>query len=295
VLTRFDRYVAADWSGAKGPGLPGLQVAECTEGTLAPTLVFSPTGRRWTRSDLAQWLALQLAGNKRLLFGLDFGFAYPFCDRQAYFTDHPKSPAGKNELWECIETVCKTDEQFYGGSFYLRSDAPFADYLLCRTYRGKKFSSHRLRITEKACGASGASPTCMFKCVGPDSVGVGSIAGMRFLHHLKINFRDRVAIWPFDDISLAGCVIVEVFPRLYFRLACENPRQWRDPRVLNATLGHFGSEPPTPATTFKREDEVDAVITSAALRSLAQERQYWRPHGMTGCAGQYEGWIFGVP
>ncbi|MGC9965077.1 MAG: hypothetical protein ABSE08_06715 [Syntrophobacteraceae bacterium] len=293
-MRQFDRHIAMDWSGAKGPRLPGLQVADCPTGTLAPTIIPNPKGGHWKRSDLAQWLISQMAGNKRLLLGLDCGFAYPFCDQQTYFPDHLKTPNSRGELWACIETICTTDKQFYGGSFYLRYDAPFADHLLYQTYRGKKFSINRLRITERECCASGASPTCMFKCVGSDSVGIGSVAGMRFLHYLKINFQDKIAIWPFDDISLASCVIVEVFPRLYFHLAGQNPQQWSRPNVINATLGFFGSGPLTPMMAVNTEDEADAIITSAALRSLAKKLRCWSPPKMTECARLHEGWIFGV-
>jgi hypothetical protein len=292
-LRQFDRHIGIDWSGARGPWLPGLQVADCPSCRLAPTVIRNPKGGHWKRSDLGQWLILQMAGDERLLLGFDFGFAYPFCDQQAYFHDHPKTPNSRGELWACIDKICKTDREFYGGSFYLSDDAPFADHLLYQTYSGKKYSN-RLRITEGECLTLGAFPTCIFKCVGPDSVGIGSVAGMRFLQYLKANFEGKIAIWPFEDISLAGCVIVEVFPRLYFHLAGKKPRQWGDPNVINATLGFFGSGLLSPTTVVSTEDEADAIITAAALRSLAKEPGCWLPSEMTECARLYEGWIFGV-
>lgn len=292
-MRQFDRHIAIDWSGAKGPGLPGLQVADCPAGTLVPTVIPNPKDGHWKRSDLAQWLTLQMTGDERLLVGFDFGFAYPFCDRQAYFPDHSKTPNSRRELWASIETICKNDREFYGGSFYLSDNAPFADYLLYQKYRGKKYAN-RFRITERECCTFGASPTCTFKCVGPDSVGIGSVAGVRFLHYLKANFQGKIAIWPFDDISLAGCVIVEVFPRLCFHLAGQNPRQWGDRNVINATLGFFRSDPLTPMMIINKEDEADAIITSAALRSLAKEPGCWLPSKMTERARLHEGWIFGV-
>jgi hypothetical protein len=103
----------------------------------------------------------------------------------------------------------------------------------------------------------------MFNGVGPASVGVGSLAGMRMLHHLKQRRDLRVAVWPFDAMENADLVVVEIFPRLYARTTTMNPR------------------------SSLTEDEYDALISADALRSLCVKPSVWRATGN-------EGWIFGV-
>jgi hypothetical protein len=103
----------------------------------------------------------------------------------------------------------------------------------------------------------------MFNGVGPASVGVGSLAGMRMLHHLKQRRDLRVAVWPFDAMENADLVVVEIFPRLYARTTTMKPR---------ASL---------------TEDEYDALISADALRLLSTSPTAWEHEGN-------EGWIFGV-
>ena len=58
------------------------------------------------------------------------------------------------------------------------------------------------------------SPSPTFNCVGPGSVGTGSLYGMRLLNY----FYKKLQIWPFYEIESANrSVIVEIFPTYYFR------------------------------------------------------------------------------
>ena len=294
MLNSFDRLVAIDWSGAKGPPLPGLQVAESHAGSSAPILISNQIAGNWRRSDLAQWISRQMAGSERLLLGFDFGFAYPYCDASAYFPGHLCCPKNAPGLWASVDKICAVDKEFYGGLFYKKETAPYADYLCYQTYTGAKFDNSRLRVTEERCVEVATRPSCMFKCVGPDSVGIGSVAGMRFLHQLKTTYRDRLAIWPFDDISNAHSVVVEIFPRLFFHLANNNPQLWQERTVLNSTLAFYRASQLSPTTVIDTEDKADAIISSAALRSFAQETKCWSPQQMSEEARTREGWIFGV-
>lgn len=237
-----------------------------------------------------------MASGERLLLGFDFGFAYPYCDQQAYFPGHLDSPDSASNLWATVDTICALDNGFYGGSFYLDGQAPFTGHLCYQRYIGLQYHANgpRLRKTESISANIGAAPSTIFKCVGPDSVGISSIAGMRFLHHLKVTSGDRFAIWPFDDILDSHCVVVEIFPRLFFHIANNNPHLWRERPVLNNTLAFYGANELSPESVIDTEDKADAIVSSVALRSLATEVSCWSPKQMAACARLYEGWIFGV-
>ncbi len=56
-----DGFIGVDWSGAKGPNLPGLQVAFAEPGNKAPHLVKPREGRWWNRHSFVQWLPFPCA------------------------------------------------------------------------------------------------------------------------------------------------------------------------------------------------------------------------------------------
>lgn len=286
----FDAFVGIDWSGAKGPRLPGLQVAECGPGRSAPILEPSPDHARWSRSGISEWILSRAQGNETVLIGIDFGFAYPYCDVGAYFSGSEDSPKDVFSLWERVESICGRERDFYGGPFYLREDALYADYLCFQTYTGRRFDNSRLRRTEARCAETSARPSCMFKCVGDGSVGVGSVAGTRLLCHLREKGRGKISIWPFESPDRCNLVVVEIFPQLFFRMANQQPGVEK----LGAALEHFESDPLSRGTKVSTQDEADAVVSAAALRCLANRQDVWNPSGMDECARTYEGWIFGA-
>jgi hypothetical protein len=291
----FRQYIAIDWSGAKGPRLPGLQAAACKAGRAPPAIVPSP-GNNWTRTKLLDWLVHQCQTAGPVLIGFDFAFAYPYCDARprAYFPGHAASPASAAALWAAVDGICQGADDFYGGPFYRQRHAPFADYLCHRRPTGERYDSSRYRVTETVCRqVYGVRPTCVFKCVGAESVGCGSVAGMRVLHHLVRRHRDRVSIWPFHRVGLQS-VILEIFPRLYYVQADEDPRRWRDPSVVNRVLTRYDSDSLPRHVRATTEDQADALVSAAAIRCLARQDRFWNPSAMTPCARRREGWIFGV-
>ncbi len=292
---QFDLFIALDWSGAKSPR-EGIQVAECRPGNLAPILI-GPSGSlraRWRRSDVLQWIRSKVKEKERMLIGMDFAFAYPYCDEGDYFPGHPESPGAHRALWGLVDKSCSRDKDLYGGSFYLHRDAPFADYICYQAYTGPLFDNSRLRLTEQACKTLGTRPSCTFKCVGADSVGIGTVAGMRLLHALSNESHERVPIWPFATVSEGQSAIVEIFPRLYYVRAGQDPRAWKESSCLERVLSHYKSEPLSKRVVIQIEDEADAIISAAAMRHLAQASGAWSPTSMTECAKEFEGWIFGV-
>jgi hypothetical protein len=288
MIPKFERFIAIDWSGAKGPKLKNLKVSCCNTGENAPILV-SPPGNNWRREHLLDWLTQQ-ARECCTLIGMDFAFAYPYCDTGAYFPGHQGDFVSVSQLWNEIDDVCKDADDLYGGPFYKELSAPFAKYLLYQNYTGECFDGRRFRKTEIACAKMGAPPTCPFVCVGPAQVGSGSVAGMRALHRLSSEM--NVSIWPFQKPSRGKTTIVEIFPRLFYIIAGENAKGWENQKVLNNALAFFGSQPLS--NTIKTEDEADAIISAAALRHLAAKEDIWNPKGLDENARRYEGWIFGV-
>jgi hypothetical protein len=292
---QFDSFVAIDWSGARSPK-KGIQVAECGPGNRPPILIAPsrPMGTRWRRYDVLQWIKSKLTREQRMLIGLDFAFAYPYCDEEAYFPGNPSSPDCRTALWKLVEKTCARDKDLYGGSFYRETDAPFADYICYQTYTGDRFDNSRFRLTEEVCERLGTRPSCTFKCVGPDSVGIGSVAGMRLLNALCGGATEQLPVWPFASVSEGQSAVVEIFPRLYYVLADQDPVKWKDRSCLDRVLSYYDSEPVSGRALVGTEDEADAVVSAAALRHFAEKPQAWSPSCMSPCARQFEGWIFGV-
>ena len=287
----FDGFIGIDWSGAQWP-YKGLKVAGCQPGESVPEVISPAEGKYWRREGLVSWL-IEEANRRRILIGADFGFAYPYCDKNAYFPGYPESPKSALALWQTIDATCHGSPDFYAGPFYKDPVAPFSDYLCYQTYRGSNFDNSRLRRTEEACRLVGTRPACVFKCVGADQVGSGSAAGMRALHFLATNHTQILSIWPFDDLSEDRSALVEIFPRLFFILAQKDPRQWRNVDTLNAVLRHLRSKQLPEGTVISSEDEADAIISVAALRGLSLNNDVWCSHSLDEETRRCEGWIFG--
>ena len=135
----------------------------------------------------------------------------------------------------------------------------------------------------------GATPQSVFNAIGGAQVGPSSISGMRMLGHLKRNHPGVFSVWPFDDISDERSVIVEIFPRYFARSRGQNPRM-KDVALLNAALSKFESEPVV--VPPNSEDEGDALLSAAALRSLSNDCDFFKRPDIS---IRHQGWIFGVP
>lgn len=288
----FTHFIGIDWSGARNPGR-GLEVAQCPLGTAVPQIVPNRDAGNWRRAKVLDWLIQLNKKGKKVLVGFDFAFAYPYCDKEAYFHGHDGTPEDAESLWELIDDICQDARDFYGGPFYLNQDAPFSDYLLYQTYRGNRYSP-RKRKTENLCTEMGGNPASVFKCVGPESVGIGSLAGMRLLHRVNSHLNRDFIIWPFQDLDNRRSVFVEIFPRLFYKLAGQNPREWRNRDTVNNALKWFGSDELPPDLTIESEDQIDAIISAAALRHLSKDPRTWQSEKLTKCARDFEGWIFGA-
>lgn len=292
---KFDRFIGIDWSGAEDLGQK-IQIAQCLPGRGVPQIVPNESSSGWRRAEVLDWLIEKNGTGKRLIAGFDFAFAYPYCDKEAYFPEANDSPRTIEALWNIIDRICQDSSDFYGGPFYKRPTAPFSEYLHYPRNRGILYEE-RLRKTDASCRQVGCNPASVFKCLGAQSVGIGSIAGMRMLHNVSQELKQSYLIWPFNPINHSISVIVEIYPRLFFKLAGQNSaRAWSDLTIVNEVLRHFDSNSLPPDTrTIESKDKIDAIISAAAIRHLASNPNTWQPAGLKNeCARTYEGWIFGV-
>lgn len=287
VLTNFDRFIGIDWSGAEDPK-SSIQVARCSKGTKVPEIVPNCGQSNWRRRGVLDWLLQCHKKGERVIAGFDFAFAYPFYDKNAYFPGHRKTPRSVESLWKLIDSICDPGD-FYGGPFY--KPPPFCDYLLYQTYKGERYNG-RMRLTDERCSGN---PTSVFKCLGAESVGVGSIAGMRMLHHIKKQLNKDFQIWPFENGNDNRSVIVEIYPTLFFRLSGQNSIR-RNYQTLNNALKFFNSDQLPSYPRIESKDQIDAIISAAAIRYLADKHNTWQPAALSECkcARDFEGWIFGV-
>ena len=296
----FRGFIGIDWSGARGPRQPGLQLAMARPGGAAPLTLDPADHRHWGREAVLDRLLVLAgsAGDGPLLVGIDFAFAHPFVDEDDYYPGLADAPRTPKALWARVAAECADDPHLYGGAMFA---APgFADYYLSpRNHAAPRYRSRR-RLTEQAARAAARAPSPTFKAIGADNVATGSMAGMRLIQALRSVLGPRLAVWPFDAVDprrTAGLamVLVEIFPSYYFHLAGFNPAKnaAADPAFMSAALAAYGSA--GVADDFRPRggdaDEADALISAAALRHFAGQPDSWKVPS----AAASEGWIFGVP
>lgn len=283
----FPRFVAIDWSGARGKRYAGVAVAECAVGDAPPWIVESPAGW-WSRSAVFDWLRESLDRGPALV-GIDCAFALPFAVAARYFPD-PES-ATVFDLWDRVESVTAPEPDFAGGAFAEHPDYG-ADFWRSGLQPDWYKDPHRL--TERMCRADGyGSPQSPYKLIGSKQVGKGALAGMRMLRALKRAAPDRVAVWPFDEPGSGKTVFCEIYPRLFLKRAGFGLRKIRDSHDVDAALAFLGSAPARlPASVT--DHDADALVSAAGLRWLAGRPEVWNPPALDSRARRQEGWIFGV-
>ena len=296
----FRAHIGIDWSGARGPRQPGIQVAQARPGRGAPKTVMPAGGRHWGREAILDWLLAQtdVAARAPVLVGIDFAFAHPFIDEGAYFPGLADSPADPERLWARVEAVCAADPNLYGGAMF--SAPGLADYYLSPRHHAAPLYRSRRRMTELAARRAARAPSPTFKAIGADNVATGSMAGMRLIRALRAALGARLAVWPFDAVTPPrmdglAMVLVEIFPSYYFHLAGFNPAKnaAADPAFMNGALKAYDSRGVGAdfAPRGADADEADAIISAAALRYFADRPDSWQAPP----AAASEGWIFGVP
>lgn len=185
-----DAVVAVDWSGALAGSERKLWLCQVERGTV----VRLESGR--TRDALVDDVIATARRLPRVAAGFDFAFSLP-----AWFFVARQLPdahalwalaAREGEAW-----IRGPVAPFWGRGGTTRPDLP----------------AHVRRTEHDAGERAARRPSSVFKLVGADQVGAGSVRGMPALARLAAA---GFAVWPFDDPVPGQPVAVEIWPRLLY-------------------------------------------------------------------------------
>ncbi|HEY0626606.1 MAG TPA: hypothetical protein VGD10_07710 [Allosphingosinicella sp.] len=283
-MSRFQRFAAIDWSGAKGSRHKGVAVAICEADGAAPKLV--ERAKPWSRSEVLEWL-LATSKEAPTLYGFDFSFAPPIVERGEYLPGEPGIPGTAREFWAYVDRCC-ADEDLGAASFL---EQVHRRHFYFGIADGTKADFVRFRQCDARLNAQGGRKTASaYDAIGAAQVAKASFSGMRLLHRLD----GKVAIWPMEPLPDSGSAVVEIYTRIYLRRAGLQGMKLRSRAELNIALKALGSAPAR--LRFEPDDhQTDALVTAAGMRALAtSEPHAFTPEGLTREIAATEGWTFGI-
>lgn len=289
-MRHFSRFIAIDWSGARGERHAGIAVAEAI-GSAAPALV--RPGHRWSRGEVVAWIAQIAEDQASALIGFDFSAAFAHRDAGAYFPTWSDSPADMPALWHTVEMLCRADR-------HLGIDGVLAHSAVRRHFRHAKGDvgdlfpggAGRFRVVEAHQRATGqAASWSNFNLVGAGQVGKASLAGMRLLHRLH----RALPFWPLDPVPANGPLLIEIYTSVAARAAGMRAgrSKIRDGAALDQALVVLGSRPVRLSGTVS-DHATDALLTAAWLRAVAGDARLWSPPMLGDGLARTEGWTFGI-
>jgi hypothetical protein len=283
MLPTFTRFAAIDWSGAKGKRHKGIAIALAEAGDDAPRLV--ERSEPWSRTAVLDWL-LGTAAEAPTLYGFDFSYAPPIAERGAYFPGESAPPSNARSFWAYVDLLC--DDEDLGAASFLEQHHRRHFYFGAADGVKADFLHHR--VCEHAFNATGGGKaSTLYDAVGAAQVAKASYAGMRLLHRLE----GRVPVWPMDPLPRQGSLVVEIYTRVFIRLAGLSGRKVRSRALLDEALRGLGSRPAR-LRHEPNDHETDVLIAAAALRAIAGDPLYWTPPQLTPELARTEGWTFGV-
>jgi hypothetical protein len=231
------------------------------------------------------WL-LAGAAEAPTLYGFDFSCAPPIAERGAYFPGDAAPPSNAKALWAYVDSLCEDED--LGAASFMEEHHRRHFYFGAADGAKRDFLHHR--VCEHAFNAlGGGKASTLYDAVGAAQVAKASYAGMRLLHRLT----GRVPVWPMDPVPAEGSLVVEIYTRVFIRLAGFPGRKIRTQADLNLALDRLGSRP----VRLRRppsDHETDVLIAAAALRAIAGNESYWHPRQLTPELARTEGWTFGV-
>jgi hypothetical protein len=97
-----------------------------------------------------------------------------------------------------------------------------------------------------------------------------------------------------DLLPKQGSVVVEIYTRIYLRMAGMPGKKLRSRAELNLALKGLGS-PPVRLQFEPNDHQTDALVTAAGMRAYARtEPRAFAPPGLSAELAQTEGWTFGI-
>ena len=282
-MSRFESYVAIDWSGAKGRRHKGIAIAEA-RGASAPRLV--RPGHAWSREEVLAWL-LKRAAREPTLFGFDFSFAPPIVERGEYLPGEADVPRTAREFWAYVDN--HSDDEDLGAASFL--EQVHRRHFYFGIADGVKAGFMHFRQCDQQLNRQGGRKTASaYDAIGAAQVAKASFSGMRLLHR----FDGKVAIWPMDPLPAHGSAVVEIYTRIYLRRAGMRGTKLRSRADLNRALKGLGS-PPLRLRFEPNDHQTDALVTAAGMRAFAREEaRAFNPQGLTAEIARGEGWTLGV-
>lgn len=281
----FDRFVAFDWTGARGARHRAIQGAICEAGSAPPSLIV--TDKPWSRDEVLALIEGFAIRGERALIGIDCSFSLPFVDRGGYFPGEPDDVDDPRSLWRQIDAISAGDPDLAAHS-YIEHRRP---HFWCGAADGPQRPFARLRVAEAIHRARGLGNPCSpYVLVGASQVGKATLSGMRLLSRLR-----GVPIWPFDPVPDSGPLLVEIYCQT-FAMDAGIRGKIRDRATLDRALAVHGSQRTADNLAERFDDHVgDALISAAGLRRTAADPAYWRPVDMSDDIARTEGWTFGIP
>jgi hypothetical protein len=283
-VTRFERFAAIDWSGAKGKKHKGIAIAMAEAGDAAPRLV--RPDHVWSRTEVLEWL-LATAEEAPTLFGFDFSFAPPIAERGEYLPGEAGVPTDARAFWAYVDS--KADDEDLGAASFL--EQAHRRHFYFGATDGEKHRFMHFRQCDRRLNAQGGRKTASaYDAIGAAQVAKASFSGMRFLHRLN----GKVVIWPMDKLPERGSAVVEIYTRIYLRRAGRPGTKLRSRSDLNRALKGLGSAPAR--LRFEPNDhQTDALVTASGMRAFAaEEPRAFDPEGLTPELARTEGWTFGI-
>ncbi|SNS37093.1 MULTISPECIES: hypothetical protein [unclassified Azospirillum] len=289
---QFDLYLGIDWTGAQ----PARSVAMAACDAAGLVRPIQPQGRFWERLEVAQWIADQAAGGKRILAGFDFAFAMPWVPGQGYLDGRVPDVADMLALWDLVEEASAGGADAFAGaavldprlfpSFWINGPTP--------SHWGDG-STKRRRVEMVAADTGAGTPVSVFKlAAAAKQVGKASLAGMRTLRHLHGLMGDGLCVWPLEIPGPGQSVVMEIYPTLFRKQALGGNRKVVERKILQPGLAFYGCHADA-SLPDRFDDHIgDAMISAAGLRHLARQLSAWAPAWMDADTARREGWIFGV-
>jgi len=254
----FQRYIGIDYSGAQTPHSPlkGLRVY-LSDGLSQAIEILPPSSRRyWSRSEIAEWLIIELEREIPTFVGMDHGFSFPL----AYFNLH-HLPLNWDLFLSDFQRHWPTDTP-------INVDAVREGQVGKGAARSG--NARWRRLTEQR----SIKAKSVFHFDVPGSVAKSTHAGLPWLLYLRKRLRQTVHFWPFDgwEIPYGHSVILESYPALWSKAFSIEDRTQDQHDAYSI------------ASWVARADGQDQLLPLFHPNLTPEERKI----------AHIEGWIFGV-